>query len=774
MHNIFAQYTNDEHWLIKEHGWAQDIQNIRGSQFSLANGYLGSRGVCEEIPYDASQGFYIAGLYDKTASKVSELVNLPNPVNFHLTLEGGEKVAVVSMDVIDHRRVLNMKKGILARHTIFEDAHKNRYDYQSMRFLSMHDKNIGCMQISFTPLDKDCDVDIHTGIDTAVFNAGGISEGRKQHFRVREVGQEGDAGYLAIDTSEKKYTICYRSGFYYHINGKKIFAQDNTFKLKVKKGESVVFTKVFFVKHYPHQKTLHACKKESFNSFNKIFRGEFSRVLKDHIDAWDKLWHHADVIVGKTANIQQNMRFNIFHMLNCGHFDDGFSSIGARTLSGEGYRGHIFWDSEIFLLPFYLFTMPKMAKNMLLYRYRRLDVSRSLAKEEGYNGAKFAWESGDTGEEETPEWARDIDRTIVKIHTHKWEHHITADVAYAVYKYYVATGDDEFMQDCGLEMIFECARFWASRLVCDRQKRKCGIYGVIGPDEFHINVDNNAFTNMMAKWNLLTAYKLYQDLKKKKPSYKKLTEKIKLTEKEAKDWKLLGATLSVKTNNKGVIEQHTGYFKLKDVPLTRFDENGIPLIPAKIKAKDLGKTKLVKQGDVLMLLTLLDDAYSAKTKQSNYEYYMPRTVHRSSLSAPMHALIASEVGDMSKAYTFFNIGLRADISNLYGNTYEGIHAASLGGTWQAMIFGFAGIKIKKEVLWIDPRMPRTWGCIEFSLMWKGQKIDFHACAQGVKIKVNSKKKKSVQIGVFHKIQNIRPNKQYTFKRPITKRKEEFY
>ena len=518
MHNIFSQYTNDEHWLIKEHGWVQDLQNVRGSQFALANGYLGSRGICEEIPYDATQGFYIAGLYDKTASKVSEMVNLPNPVNFHLTLEGGEKVAVVSMDVVDHRRVLNMKKGVLARQTIFEDAHKKRYDYQSMRFLSMEDKNTGCMQISFTPLDGSCEIDIHTGIDTAVFNAGGISEGRKQHFRVREVGQEGDAGYLVVDTSEKKYTICYRSGFYYQIDGEKTFAEDNTFSLKLKKGQSVVFTKIFFIKHYPRQKNLNNCKKESFNSFNKMFRGDFNRILKDHIAAWEKLWAQADIVVGGTANIQQNMRFNIFHMLSCGHCDDGFSSIGARTLSGEGYRGHIFWDSEIFLLPFYLFNFPNIAKNMLLYRYNRLDAARILAKEEGYHGAKFAWESGDTGEEETPEWARDIDRTIVKIHTHKWEHHITADVAYAVYKYYVATDDEEFMDSCGYEMIFECARFWASRLVCDRLRRKCGILGVIGPDEFHIDVDNNAFTNMMAKWNLLTAYKLYQKLKKKKPT----------------------------------------------------------------------------------------------------------------------------------------------------------------------------------------------------------------------------------------------------------------
>jgi len=775
MKTLYSAYTDDELWLIKEHEWIRNIQNIRGSQFALGNGYLGSRSICEEIPYDSIQGTYIAGIYDKVSSKVSELVNFPNPLNFHLTLvDGGEKIGVITMDVVDHRRALNMKKGLLVRHTLFSDAHERRFNYQSLRFLSMHNKNIGAMQIMLTPLDSDCEVDVYTGIDISVYNAGGISEGRKRHFRVKELGQEHDAGYLVIDTLERKHTVVYWSGFYYEIDGKKIFAKDNVFKLKLEKDQTVTFTKIFCIKSFPYQEHTHQCKRHAFEAFNSSFHESFPSLLRKHTQAWERLWEKADVVIGGTANIQQNFRFNIYHMLACGHCDNGFSSVGARTLSGEGYRGHIFWDAEIFLMPFYLYTFPEMAKNMLLYRYHRLNEARKLAKEEEYQGAKFAWESGDTGEEETPEWARDIDRTIVRIHTHKWEHHITADIAYAVYKYYVVTRDEKFMSDYGFEILFETARFWVSRIECNRKKNRCEINHIIGPDEFHIDINNNAFTNMLAKWNLLTAYKMFRALRQQKALCKRLQEKLELSEEEAKIWKDTASGIKMNVNKKGIIEQFDGYFKLKEVTLKYTDENGIPLIPAKIKAKDLGKTKLVKQADVLMLLVLLDDTFSQKTKEVNYDYYMPRTVHRSSLSAPAHSLIACEVGDKNKAYSLFNVGLRADISNLYGNTFEGIHAASLGGTWQAVIFGFGGAKVKKEVLWISPRMPRTWTFMEFSLVWRGDLIKLNVCNDVVKLKIISKKKKTRKIGIFDKAYSFVPNKQYVIKRPVPKKKEEYY
>lgn len=774
MNNIYSSYTQDDFWLIKETEFARQIQGIRESQCTLGNGYLGVRGVYEEIPYDARPGTYIAGIYDKMTAQVSELVNLPNPVNFKFTV-AGEKLDATAMDIVKHKRVLNFKKAVLARHTVYKDSKKRRYDYQSLRFISLHDRNIGVMRIALAALDSDCTVDINTGIDTSVSNAGVLTEGRKRHFRIREVNQTHNAGCVIADILEKKYTVVCWAGFYYENNNKKIEARDNIFRLKLKKNQTVIFTKIFCIKHFPYKNNRVFAKNDTLKIFNKAFNTSFSTHIENHIRAWDKYWKKADVIIEGIANIQQNLRFNIYHLLVCAHYDNGFSSVGARSLSGEGYRGHIFWDAEIFILTFYLFTFPKVAKNMLLYRYKRLDAARKIAKSKGYAGAQFPWESADTGEEETPEWARDIDRTIIRIHTHEMEHHLTADIAYAIYRYYIVTGDVKFMQDYGYEMLIETARFWASRVEYNKRKNTYEINHVIGPDEFHVDVNNNAFTNMMAKWNLLTVYRIYKELKEKPALYKKLKDKLNLKEKEATQWRKVASRITIRTNKKGIIEQFDGYLKLKKIILTKTDENGIPFIPARVRAKDLRKTQLIKQPDVLMLLFLLSDIFNKKTKIANYDFYVSRTAHKSSLSPATQAFIASQAGDLHRAYNLFNVASRTDISNVYGNTHEGIHAASLGGTWQAVIFGFAGVKIKRDQLSINPCMPRSWRKMIFSLVWRGQPIRFEVTNDTIKIKISSSKSETTRIGVFNKLVNVKTNKVCLFKRQAFQAKiEEYY
>ncbi|MFC1709782.1 glycoside hydrolase family 65 protein [Candidatus Omnitrophota bacterium] len=772
--NLYSQYTQDELWCIRDIKWAKSLQGIRESQFSLGNGYLCARGIFEEVPLHSQPGTYISGIYDKIGAQVDELVNLPNPINFRLTIEG-QKLGLATMDTMAYSRTLNMKKGLLLRETLYRDVHKRRYEYQSLRFISMHQKNIGVLQVAFTPLDADCVIDINTGIDTSVANLPSFSEGKKKHFRIRELGQQNKAGYLVAETYEKRAQIIYWSGFYYQVKKKKVFAKTNVFRLSVKKGQTVVFTKVFCVKHFPRQEQLATNKLQAYKIFNAAFKADFDDLLTKHIHSWERLWNRADVCVEGTANLQRNVRFNIYHMLVCGHYDNGFSSIGARSLSGEGYRGHIFWDADIFLLPFYLFTFPNIAKNMLLYRYRRLEQSRALAKKEGYAGAKFAWESASTGEEETPEWARDIDGRITRVHTHKMEHHITADVAYAVYKYFVATQDNRFMEQYGYEMMFETARFWASRVSYSKKKKKYEILHVIGPDEFHVDVNNNAFTNVMAKWNLLTANKLFGSLKSKKKILNTLKSKLNLKEKEVRDWQKIAARMAVSVNKKRVIEQFDGYFKLKKSILTKTDENGIPFLPTQLSSKNIAKTQLIKQADVFMLFYLLNDVFNVKTKAANYDFYISRTAHKSSLSPSMCSIIACDVGDLNRAYNLFNVALRADISNLHGNTHEGIHAASLGGVWQALVFGFGGISINKENLFINPRMPHSWERLVFTLTWRNCPIKLGLTNDEITLKITSEIKKSMLIGIFDKLLLLQSDKKYTFKRRISeRRKEQFY
>ena len=764
MRNFYSEYMDDDLWLIQELEWARPLQNIRESQFAQGNGYFGIRGALEEIPYDAMPGTYLTGVYDKMLSQVAELVNLPNAFNFRFTVKG-EKLDIVAMDVLKHKRILNLKKGLLIRHTLYQNSKKSRFDYKSLRFVSMDNKNIGVMQISITPLDGPCEIDINTGIDTSVSNVGVLTEGKKRHFRLKELGQTQDAGYLAVDTLEKKHTVIYWAGFYYESDGKKVFAPDNIFSLKLKKNHTVTFTKIFYIKRFPCDNNLSRYKKETFQAFSDVFHGKFEDLIKNHIEAWKKLWKKADILIEGTANLQQNLRFNIYHLLICANADNGFSSIGARTLTGEGYRGHIFWDTEIFLMPFYLFNFPEVAKNMLLYRYKRLHKARWLARKEGFKGAKFPWESADTGEEETPDWAKDIDGSIIKILTHKLEHHITCDISYALYKYYVATDDEEFMRDFGYEIMFETARFWASRSVFNKKTRKYEINGVIGPDEFHLDVNNNAYTNIMAKWNLITAHKLFCKIKRNLPSLcLELQRKLGLKDEEVKYWKRIAPLLSENINRDRIFEQFDGYFRLKKVSITETDENGIPIISPKLKTQQLDKTQFVKQADTLMLIHLLSDVYSLKTKMVNYNFYIERALHKSSLSPSIHSIIACICSDLQRAYSLFNVSLRMDISNLFSNTKEGMHGASLGGTWQAVIFGFAGISITKERLSINPRMPRSWRKMVFSLLWKGDMLQLELTNNTIGVKALSHKKKKIEIGIFDKVTSVKPNKKYIFKR----------
>jgi len=766
MKDYYSKYNTEYSWLIKEEGWVRSLQRMRETQFALGNGFLGSRAVLEEIPYDAKPGTYIAGLYDKIGSQVAELVNLPNPFNFKIMIEG-EKLGVITMDVSEHRRILNLRHGLLWRHTVFQDSKRRKYDYQSLSFLSMYNKNIGVMQIVFTPLDDKVKASIETGIDTSVYNTGTVTEGRKRHFRIKELGQFKNEGYLIIETFGKLHTVIFRSGFYYDIGGKKIAAKDNIFELNLRKRQTVVFTKIFYVSVSSGQKDLDRMKDTSEKKFRKVFQSSFDYLLKRHIRAWEDLWDVPEVSIWGDPEVEKNLRFNIYHMLICAPQDGGLSSVGARSLTGEGYHGHIFWDAEIFLFPFYLYTLPDAARNMLLYRYRRLDVARAIAKRSGFRGAMFPWESAGLGEDETPEWAKDLDGKIIRIHTGKMEHHITADIAYAFYYYYNMTHDERFLKEYGYEVLFESARFWASRVEYNKRKKIYEVKHVIGPDEFHIDVNNNAFTNMMAKWNLLVAYRMFQKLKKSDPTVlRNLAGKIGLSAREPREWKDIASRISINMDKRQIIEQFDGYFRKRKVKISGWDENSLPIISERITPRDYGKTQLVKQADVVMLLYLLSDVFSLQTKKQNYKYYIDRTIHKSSLSLPVYALLAIDVGDRDRAYRFFHTALHTDISNINNNTGEGIHIACIGGCWQVLINGFAGVKIQREILSINPKLPRIWRKVLFSLWWRGDLFRLEVKNNRVKIQIISpeRKKRKVRIKVFGILHELTTGKTFNFKR----------
>ena len=453
MNTLFSAYSADTFWILEEHDWDWNRQNVRESQFALGNGFIGTRSALEEIPAGSRPGTYLAGVFDRTGAQVTDLVNFPNPFRVIFTIDG-EKLGPGTMELCEQYRVLNLKKGVLVRSSVFRDRANRRYRYESLRFLSMNSKSILVHRVILTPLNGACRVDVRAGTTPSAVNRGPQCEGEKQHFRIREIDQTHHDRFIALETREKKKTVTYWNRLYLETGGRKKTLADTSFSLDLRKNQSAALTRITDIRHFPRKNTISDIKRGSQNGFNKAVKKGYNRLLANHERAWEKLWNHADVVLDGDSEMQLSLRFSIYHMLICGQADNGFSSIGAKSLSGEGYRGHVFWDTEIFLFPFFVYTFPEVARSMLLYRYHRLEAARELAVKEGYQGAKFPWESADTGLEETPSWGKREDGSVSLIHTHEFEHHITADIAYAAWQYWQVTGEERFWLDYGCRIMF--------------------------------------------------------------------------------------------------------------------------------------------------------------------------------------------------------------------------------------------------------------------------------------------------------------------------------
>jgi len=760
----FKEYLSKESWLIRESGWDRDRQNVRETQMTLGNGYLSSRGILEEIPYDCQPGTFIAGLYDEIGSQVTEIVNLPNPVNFRLVVQG-EKIDAVAMDVISHERILDMKKGLLVRRTVYQTAVKERFDYQSARFFSMVDPHIGVMKIRLTPLDADTDIIAETFLDTSITNRGILSEGRKRHFEVTAFHSSEKVNYTSIKTFQKKISVGFASLL--KVEREKsntIYATNDKFlRLYVKKGETITFTKFFSIHSTMDLGFKGDLKNGTVRSLKRAAAKGFEALLSGHEKAWAGKWERADIDIRPDKNLQTALRFNMYHLIISASGDPR-TSVPARTYSGEGYRGHIFWDTDIFILPFFVYIFPEIARNLLLYRHRMLPAARRNAGSMGYKGALFAWESADTGEDETPSWHRDLDGKVIRIHTGELEHHISADIAFAVNNYYLVTKDTKFMLEAGLEIIFETARFWASRVTYNKSRDAYSIRHVIGPDEFHINVHDNAFTSYMARWNLVRAVQLYRIFEaKNNKRFKKMVRRIKLKEADLRKWARISNRMTIKTNRNGIIEAFRGYFKRRYRHIALYDDNMMPLIPRKITPRELKGTQFAKQADAIMLFALFPDSYPTIQKRRNFVYYDLRTLHKSSLSASMSALVGWEVGIHAKAYHYFVYSLYSDIENKHGNTAEGIHAAAAGGNWQVVFHGFAGVRIIDGKLYIIPSLAAGMNMVKFKFGFRGWDIGVTVSKKMVKILAVSKREKELGICVEGEPRKIVSGRESAFK-----------
>jgi kojibiose phosphorylase len=447
-------------------------------------------------------------------------------------------------------------------------------------------------------------------------------------------------------------------------------------------------------------------------------------AFEEHRQAWLREWDRMDVIIDGDEEAQLAIRSSLFQLFIAAPRHNNRVNIGAKTLSGFGYRGHSFWDTEIFMLPVFIYTAPHIARNLLNYRYQRLAAAHEKANKNGFQGAQFPWESADTGEEVTPTWVPHFsDRTkAVRIWTGDIEIHISADIAYAACLYWRTTGDDDWFIEKGAELVLDTAKFWASRAEWNADENRYEFNDVIGPDEYHEHVDNNFYTNYIARWNLQTALEVLDWLGTQAPvKAEELVARLELTPGLLVTWREVINKIYLTTRPNGLIEQFEGYFQRSDVDLASLEPRDVSA-QVYFGIEGCNETQVIKQPDVLMLLYLLGDQFSDGQVRINYNYYTPRTDHTygSSLGPSIQAILACEMGDPEGAYVHFIRAARADLRDVRGNAEDGIHGASAGGIWQAVVFGFAGLHVFPARWEVHPRLPKHWKGLKFHFIHRGQ------------------------------------------------------
>jgi len=480
-----------EDWTILENSIEEVKLRFQETIFTVGNGFVGSRGILEEGYTQGYAGTYIAGIYDRSEGQSYEIVNAPNPICVEIIVNG-KKLSKDNMQVIEHSRILNLQKAMLQRHNIFADS-GGRYEYESMRFFSLSDMHIGAMTFSLALLDADAHVIVKIAIDGSTRNELQAVGGPIKHYSITETSTLGnEISYLEAKTNDLGILIGLAIGCEMENSAPRLETTARSYT----DGESVIQEFSFdgekgckyqfnnYISIYTSRELEHSPKTDCLSATRMAKRLGVSDLLKRHINAWARRWECSDIKIDGDQLIQKALRFDIYHLLIVASPEDLDVSIAPKALSSEWYNGHVFWDTEIHMLPFFTYTQPKVARDFLMYRYRRLEQARQGALCHGYKGALWPWESASSGKDETPQTWVNFDGTKIPVYNSIREHHIVSDVTYAVLTYYEASGDEEFMLQYGAEMIFEAARFWASRNIYDSRKKQHVIKEVIGPNEF--------------------------------------------------------------------------------------------------------------------------------------------------------------------------------------------------------------------------------------------------------------------------------------------------
>ncbi len=710
-----------EDWVLREHGYDPHRESAVESRFAVSNGFLGVRGAraasraatwvswIHHLSWASWPRTFVAGLFDtpNTEPAVPALVPAPDWLRFRVVVD---RVPLVlrTDELIAHHRTLEMRRGLMNAEWTQCIRGERTMHLRTLRLVSMADRHLGVqvVQLEFSHAEH---VTLEAWLE--VTNAG------------LEVVQVQPALGVWRTATSRKYLAIASAGDLL-LDGRSMEPTGQVHLTRIwdfdaPAGQRVTFCRlVSFARAGEASEGPARCAERSLRTAASKTLPE---IVSDHEARWAERWWFSDVQVDTDdAEVQRSLRFAIYHLNSAANPEDEFVSIGARALTGDGYLGHVFWDTENYVLPFFTCTWPAAARALLMYRLHTLPAARAKAARMGYRGALYAWESADTGEETTPETIIGPDGRPLRVLCGIEEQHISADVAYAVWQYWQATHDVEFLLRAGAEIIVETARFWASRARLEDDGH-FHIRGVIGPDEYHETIDDNAYTNTLARWNVERGLETLRLLTEKWPQrHRELVDALGLDSVELAHWRSVADRLVTGLDSRtGRIEQFAGYFQLEDIDLSQYAGRTVPM-DVVLGRERVQASQVLKQADVVMLLALLPDAFHAEVQRTNFAYYEPRCGHGSSLSRAMHAIVAARLGQVDLAYRYFRETAATDSADNADGLAGGVHIAALGGLWQAAVFGFGGFTPDQSGVSFAPRLPASWRRLQYRVQWRGR------------------------------------------------------
>lgn len=704
--------TADPAWVLDVEGYDPLREGSLESRFAISNGFLGIRGAratTRGARWIVPPRTYVAGLFDTSGAQGAApgLVPAADWLQVRILLPGGPLVHHPG-DVSSHRMTLDVKRGALLAESRQLKASDVRVHLRTLRLVSLCERAVGLQLIQMEIEDGEVEFSFEASFEGV--DLGLVSERLEQDLGVWRTHSSGKGLAMATASSLR-------------IDGQDLPpTAPGPLKLswswKSRPGQVVCFERLVAVARSDAQgpDPGNGAREKLGVARDLGWRG----VVAQHEAAWASRWRCSGVEVDGDAAAQQALRFAVYHLNSAANPADERVSIGARALTGDDYHGHVFWDTEIYLLPFYILTWPEAARALLMYRFRTLEGARAKAAGMGWCGAFYAWESADTGAEAAPEQVIGPDRQVIPILCGKQEQHISADVAYAVWHYWQASGDEGFLLDAGAEILLETGRFWSSR--ARPEADGCHhIRGVIGPDEYHEHIDDNAFTNVMARWNIRRALEVAALLRERWPEHwARLSSRLGLGDAELKQWLSAADTMATGRDPKtGLFEQFAGFFALEDIDLTHYAGRSVPM-DVVLGRERTQRSQVIKQADVVALLGLLPEEFVGETGAKNFDYYEPRCSHGSSLSRAMHGLVAARLGRCEMALRYFQQTAAIDLADTHAAIDGGIHIAALGGIWMTAVLGFAGVSLRNDGIALDPQLPPNWRSLGFGLQWRSR------------------------------------------------------